>query len=116
MEQERLLVVSALARNRGRRCSERVDYGGKDFKEWLEGWLLLYHLGIFFVDRRNGPEIGHALGSLYSVLRSLPRRRALSWDRWLAGWQATDLQGDADHGVSTNLQGDGQHMRCLSIG
>jgi|CZKX01.1.fsa_nt_gi hypothetical protein len=59
-------------------CSERVDYEGKDFKEWLEGWILLYHLSTFFRCWAWRPEIGRALGSLYSVLRSLPLRRIVT--------------------------------------
>jgi hypothetical protein len=52
---------------------------------------------------------------------------ALSRDRWLAGRQATDAQGDADQKAysfcarllaqpGTDSQANGQNMRCLSIG
>ena len=45
--------------------------------------------------------------SLYCVALSSLRRRALSRDRWLAGGQATDSQGDGGQSVVTDLQGVG---------
>jgi len=98
-------------------CSERVDYGGKDFKEWLEGWLLLYHLGTFFVDRHDGNRLA-VRSALFIVCCPLfPSATGFVAGSMAGGrGQASDSQGDADQGACTDTQANGQNMRCLSIG
>jgi hypothetical protein len=85
------VCVSALGcperaeRERDPHCSERADYEGKDFKEWLRGWVLGYVISTIFRCWAWWPEIGRAFSSLYIVLPSLPFGDGLC--HWIDGWR-----------------------------